>query len=105
MTPDPVRAQEARAWLERARADLRATEVDLAAEPPSLEELGEQCLALDGRLRGEIDRAVPFTEFAWRFRYPGEPGTLAPEEAEEAFAVARALYDAVAALLPDEARP
>ncbi|MFN2470227.1 MAG: HEPN domain-containing protein [Gaiellaceae bacterium] len=137
MPPDPVRAEEAGAWLARARADLRAADVDLAAEPPlpedaafhaqqaaekalkgflawhdrafrkthSIEELGEQCLALDERLRGDVDRAVPLTEFAWRFRYPGEPEALGVEEAEEAVGVARALYDAVLALLPDEARP
>ncbi len=137
MPPDPLRTEEARAWLGRARADLRAAEVDLAAEPPlpedaafhcqqaaekalkgflawhdqpfrrthSIEELGEQCLALEERLRGHVDRAVPLTEFAWRFRYPGEPDALAVEEAEEAVSIARALYDAVVALLPDEARP
>ncbi len=113
MPRDSVRAQEAQAWLGRARAHLRAIEVDLAAEPPppedasfhcqqaaekalkgflawhdqpfrkthSIEELGEQCLALDERLRGEVDQAVPLTEFAWRFRYPGEPEALTPEEA------------------------
>jgi HEPN domain-containing protein len=137
MPPDPLRAQEARAWLARARADLRAADVDLRAEPPlaedaafhaqqaaekalkgflawhdqpfrkthSLEELGEQCLGLDERLRAEVDRAVPLTEFAWRFRYPGEPDGLTAQEAEDAVAVARALYDAVVAPLPDEARP
>lgn len=109
MPHDPVRAQEAQAWLGRARADLRAAEDDLAADPPlaedavfhcqqasekalkgflawhdrpfrkthKLEELGEQCLALDERLRAEVDCAVPLTEFAWRYRYPGEPEQLA----------------------------
>jgi HEPN domain-containing protein len=39
----------------------------------SLEEIGEQCLDLDSSLRDLIDRAVPLTEYAWRFRYPGNP--------------------------------
>ena len=34
MPPDAARVAEARRWLERARADIRAAEVDLAAEPP-----------------------------------------------------------------------
>lgn len=120
MLHDPVRAQEAQAWLGRARADLRAAEDDLAADPPlsedaafhcqqaaekalkgflawhdrpfrkthNLEELGEQCLSLDERLRTEVDRAVPLTEFAWRYRYPGEPEELATDEAEDALRVA-----------------
>lgn len=93
MRHDPARVEEARAWLTRARMDLRAAEVDLAAEPPlaedatfhcqqaaekapkgflawhdtpfrkthNLEELGDQCRALDERLRAEVDRAVPLT--------------------------------------------
>ncbi len=39
----------------------------------SLEELGEQCLEVDSTLRSLIDRTVPLTEYAWKFRYPGEP--------------------------------
>lgn len=38
----------------------------------SLEELGEACLQLDATLRPFVDRAVPLTEYAWKFRYPGE---------------------------------
>jgi HEPN domain-containing protein len=38
----------------------------------SLEEVGEQCLRIDGTLKPLIDRAVPLTDYAWRFRYPGE---------------------------------
>src|SRR5712692_10251667 len=39
----------------------------------SLEELGEQCLKIEVALKMLIDRAVPLTEYAWKFRYPGEP--------------------------------
>lgn len=41
----------------------------------NLEELGEQCLGIDATLGEVVDRAVPLTEYAWRFRYPGEPDT------------------------------
>ena len=137
MQHDPARAWEAQAWLARARADPRAAEVDLAAEPPlsedaafhcqqaaekalkgflawhdrpfrkthNLEELGEQCLGIDERLRPQVDPAVPLTEFAWRSRYPGEQEELAQGEAEEALHIARALYEAVLARVPEEARP
>jgi HEPN domain-containing protein len=71
----------------------------------SLEELGEQCLLVDSTLRDLVDRAVPLTEYAWKFRYPGEPEGPAPMEAEEAFGVARDVFAAVLARLPVEARP
>lgn len=34
----------------------------------NLEEIGEQCLAVDQSLRGVIDQAVPLSEYAWKFR-------------------------------------
>ncbi len=71
----------------------------------SLEELGEQCLEVDPTLRVLIDRVVPLTEYAWRFRYPGEPEEPSRQEAEEALAIAREVYAAVIAGLPGEARP
>lgn len=52
----------------------------------SIEELGEQCLQVDPTLKGLIDRAVPLTEYAWKFRYPGEPEEPSSQEAEEALA-------------------
>lgn len=38
----------------------------------SLEELGEACLALDPSLRALVDRAAPLTQYAWKYRYPGD---------------------------------
>lgn len=71
----------------------------------SLEELGEQCLGLDGTLRPLVDEAVPLTEYAWRFRYPGEPDAPAAEEAETAVSQAREVYEAVLARLPPSTHP
>lgn len=71
----------------------------------SIEELGEQCLQLDPTLKGLIDRAVPLTEYAWKFRYPGEPEEPSQQEAEEALGTARQVYAAIVARLPVEARP
>ncbi|MFQ5891073.1 MAG: HEPN domain-containing protein [Gemmatimonadota bacterium] len=70
----------------------------------SLEELGEQCLEMDPTLRALIDRAVPLTEYAWKFRYPGEPEEPSRQEAEEALAIARDLDQAVVSRLPREVR-
>lgn len=57
---------------------------------------------MDERLRAEVDCAVPLTEVAWRFRYPGEPEGL---DVGEALAIASALFEAVVSLLPQESRP
>ncbi len=42
----------------------------------SLEELGEQCLRIDESLKELVDRAVPLTDYAWRFRYPARRASL-----------------------------
>lgn len=70
----------------------------------SLEEIGEQRLGIDPTLRALVDRAVPLTEYAWKFRYPGEPEEPSRHEAEEAFSIAREVYEAVVARLPEDAR-
>ena len=61
----------------------------------SLEELGQQCVALDATLQPVADEAAPLTEFAWKFRYPGEATEPDRTEAEAAVAAARNVYDAV----------
>lgn len=71
----------------------------------SLEELGEQCLRIDADLKAVIDPAVPLTEYAWKFRYPGEPAEPSTEEADDAVNTAHALFDAVLKKLPEEVRP
>ena len=71
----------------------------------SIEELGEQCLTLDPSLRGVVDPAVPLTEYAWRFRYPGEPEEPTRGEAESALALARALFEGVLTRLPEKVDP
>jgi HEPN domain-containing protein len=70
-----------------------------------LEEIDEACLAIDPSLRGSIDRAVPLSEYAWRFRYPGEPYEPTVAEAESALAIARDVYGAVLACVPETTRP
>ncbi len=66
----------------------------------SIEELGRACSAMDPGLGDLVDAAVPLTEYAWKFRYPGDVGDPTREEAERAVAVARKLVLAVRALIP-----
>lgn len=70
----------------------------------SLEELGEQCLDLEATLRDLVDRAVPLTEYAWRFRYPGEPEEPSFQETQEALLIANEVYQAILARLPLDVR-
>jgi HEPN domain-containing protein len=71
----------------------------------SLEELGEQCLDLDATLHDLVDRAVPLTEYAWKFRYPGDPDEPSKEEAVEALQLAQEVYETILKRLPEEVRP
>jgi HEPN domain-containing protein len=71
----------------------------------NLEEIGEACVALDPSLRDSVDRAVPLSEYAWRFRYPGEPYEPTLDEAESSLAIAREVYRAVLASVPETTRP
>jgi len=71
----------------------------------NLIELGRLCLEVDQALERPLRQAAGLTEYAWKYRYPGEPEAPTQEEAEAALAVARAVYDAVLARLPEEVRP
>ena len=134
MPLDPVLFADTKAWLEKARIDLRGAEVDLAAQPPlvedalfhcqqaieklfksfltfhdhpfrkthNLEELGEACLKLDATLKALVDEAVPLTEYAWAFRYPGDLPAPELEEARSALTIAQGFFQAVLERLPAE---
>jgi HEPN domain-containing protein len=71
----------------------------------NLAELGGMCVKLDPELETDLSRAAVLTDYAWRFRYPGEPDDPPRDEAEEALATARQVHDAVLARLPEEVRP
>lgn len=71
----------------------------------SLEELGSACCTVDPSLETLVDEAVPLTEFAWVFRYPGAPPTPTLVESKDALAIAERVVAAVAGRLPTEAIP
>ena len=137
MSPEAGRADEAREWMSKVASDLRGASIDLAAEPPlvedalfhcqqavekslkaflawsdlpfrkthSLEELGRQCCGIDAGLEKVVDEAIPLTEYAWAFRYPGAPPTPEPAEGKDALDIAVRLVGAIADRLPREAVP
>ena len=71
----------------------------------NLVELGEAATAIDSSLEPMLRRAAPLTEYAWRFRYPGEPEEPPVEEAREAIQLARAVVEGLLERLPGEVKP
>jgi len=78
---------------------------DRSGRPTTWKRFGEQCLEIDSTLQEVIDQAVPLTEYAWKFRYPGEPYQPTADEATEALAMARLVYEAVLQRVFTEAQP
>ena len=70
-----------------------------------LRELREQCLEIDGTLVLALHPILGLTDFAWAFRYPGEPLRPKRKEAEEGLALARQVVEAILSRLPTEVRP
>lgn len=71
----------------------------------NLVEVGQTCLEIDPSLQALLGRAAELTEYAWKFRYPGDPEEPTVQEAVEALALGREVYDAILARLPAEVRP
>jgi len=70
----------------------------------NLLEIGKQCVEIDGTLEAVVQEAATLTDYAWKFRYPGEPEEPSVAEAEQALSLAREAYGAILARLPDEVR-
>ncbi len=71
----------------------------------NLTELGESCVALDSLLEPIVRPASHLTEYAWKFRYPGEPEEPTREETAEVLEIARRLHEAVLGRLPEDVQP
>lgn len=71
----------------------------------NLTELGGMCIGLDATLEPMLQRAASLTDYAWKYRYPGEPEEPSRDEAESALVLAREVYDAILSRLPAEVRP
>jgi len=70
----------------------------------NLVEIGQQCSHIEPELDDLMRRAAPLSEYAWKFRYPGELDQPSPEEAREAYVLAREVHVAIASRLPVEVR-
>jgi len=71
----------------------------------NLVELGGACCQIDPSLESPLRRAAPLTEYAWKFRYPGDPEEATDEEAAAALAAAREVFDVILGRLPSEVGP
>jgi HEPN domain-containing protein len=66
--------------------------------------LGLQCVEIDPTLEDVLREAAPLTEYAWRFRYPGEPEEPELEEAQHAIIMMHRVHQAIIERLPEEIR-
>jgi HEPN domain-containing protein len=71
----------------------------------NLTEIGGVCIDVDATLEPLLRRTARLTEYAWKYRYPGEPDEPLRADTEEALALAREVYDAVLERLPAAVRP
>jgi hypothetical protein len=71
----------------------------------NLVELGGACCQIDQSLEPLLRRAAPLTEYAWKFRYPGDPSEATAEEASSALGAAREVFESVLGRLPSNVRP
>ena len=70
-----------------------------------LGELGAECVTIDPSLGSLCSSVALVGAYAVAPRYPGSGGEPTVAEAREAITLARAMYDAVIARLPNEVKP
>ena len=70
----------------------------------SIEEIGEQCIGIDSSLGSLVDKAVPLTEYAWKYRYPGNPDEPSVQEAKVVLSIAKEVLAAVLERMPSDVR-
>jgi HEPN domain-containing protein len=71
----------------------------------NLEEIGEACLEIDRDLLPIVNEAVPLSEYAWAFRYPGEPELPDVGKAKDGFLIAMQVFQSILERVPQEAHP
>ena len=67
-----------------------------------LGEIGHQCVLLDSNLEPLLRKAAPLTEYAWKFRYPGEAEEPTNEEAMKAIEIAREVFTIISSEIPKD---
>jgi HEPN domain-containing protein len=68
-------------------------------------ELGQQVVEIAPGLATVVRESARLTDYAWKFRYPGEESEPQPGETAAALQLARRLYETVAKELPEEVQP
>jgi HEPN domain-containing protein len=71
----------------------------------NLTELGGAIARLEPTLAELMKTASMMTEFAWRFRYPGEPASVSRDDALSAIEVASRVLDTLMDHMPAHCRP
>jgi HEPN domain-containing protein len=70
-----------------------------------LADLDARLATLEPEMERVLKDAAPLTEYAWKFRYPGEVSEPPEAEAHAAVDLARLVFEGVEIRLPVEARP
>jgi HEPN domain-containing protein len=71
----------------------------------NLDDLGQKCIVIDRTLAQVSNNVGPISGYAVEARYPGGWDQPDEDDARSALGLARALYDAIRARLPDEVKP
>jgi HEPN domain-containing protein len=70
-----------------------------------LVELGMQCTFIDSELESVLREAAPLTEYAWKYRYPGDVPEPTQAEADRGLALATMVFETLIERLPADVRP
>lgn len=69
-----------------------------------LEQIGARCVDTDASLQPVVDRAAQLSQYAWRFRYPGEAYEPSSKDIRQSLEFARETCEAILARLPNQVR-
>jgi HEPN domain-containing protein len=69
-------------------------------ETHDLRTLGQQCVLFESSLEALMQRTARLSQYAWKYRYPGETEPPLYSEAEQALQLAHEAQHAVIGLLP-----
>lgn len=67
--------------------------------------LSQQCTKIDGSLEDQLRSAVRLSQYAWKYRYPGETEPPAIDDAEESLRLAQLVFELIRYRLPREIAP
>jgi len=101
----PQAAFHAQQAAEKAQKAFLTWHKQVFPKTHDLRLLGAACVTIDATLGGVSRSVAPISGYAVQTRYPGPWGAPTVAEAQDAIKLARAMYDAVIARLPNEVKP